>query len=223
MGPVRRASSTLKFHVNGHTVGNPSAELTKKAMAEILRAVSANIERIEPEQVEKLIKILVDVKRRGKKILVIGAGRSGLVGRAFAMRLMHLNFNVHVVGETITPAVERGDVLFAISGSGTTTLVVTAAKIAKRVGAKVIAVTSHPKSPLGKCADHIVVIYGRTKLAKKRDYFSRQILGVHEPLAPLGTIFEMATAIFLDALIVDLMHELGLTEQDMRRRHATIE
>ena len=198
-------------------------ELTKKAMADIIKAVSVNIERINPQQVEKFIGMLIEARRNGRKILVIGAGRSGLVGRAFAMRLMHLSFHVHVVGETITPALEKDDVLVAISGSGTTTLVVTAARIAKKVGAKVVAITSHPRSPLGKCADHVVVVYGRTKLAKKRDYFSRQILGVHEPLAPLGTIFEVATSVFLDALIVELMRKLGLTEKDMRARHATIE
>ncbi len=198
-------------------------ELTKKAMAQIIKSVSANIERISPEQTVKLIDLLVEAKKTGRKILVLGAGRSGLVGKAFAMRLMHLSFNVHVVGETITPAVGKDDILFAISGSGTTTLVVTAARIAKRVGAKVVAVTSHPRSPLGKCADHIMVVHGRTKLAERRDYFSRQILGVHEPLAPLGTVFEIATAIFLDALIVELMHRLGISEQEMKSRHATIE
>lgn len=196
---------------------------TRRAMAEIIREVSANIERINPEQVKRLIDMLVEAKRTGKKILVLGAGRSGLVGRAFAMRLMHLNFNVHVVGETITPALEKDDLLVTISGSGTTTLVVTAARIAKKVGARVVAITSHPRSPLGKCANHVVTVYGRTKLARKRDYFSRQILGVHEPLAPLGTIFEIAAAIFLDALIVELMDRLGLTEKDMKARHATIE
>ncbi len=198
-------------------------EITKRAMAEIIKAVSASIEKIDPNQVRKLIDLLVNVKSRGKKILVLGAGRSGLVGRAFAMRLMHLNFNVHVVGETITPAVEKDDILFAISGSGTTTLVVTAAKIAKKVGAKIVALTSYPNSPLAKCSDHVVVVYGRTKLAERRDYFSRQILGVHEPLAPLGTIFEVAAAIFLDALIVELMSRLGLKEEDLKTRHATIE
>ncbi|HID19273.1 TPA: 6-phospho-3-hexuloisomerase [Candidatus Bathyarchaeota archaeon] len=198
-------------------------ELTRKAMAEIVKAVTANIEQISPEQTRKLVDILVEARKTGKKILVLGAGRSGLVGRAFAMRLMHLNFNVHVVGETITPAVVKDDILFAISGSGTTTLVITAAKIAKKVGAKVIAITSHPRSPLGRCADHVIVVYGRTKLARKRDYFSRQILGVHEPLAPLGTIFEIAAAIFLDALIVELMDRLGIGEEEMKSRHATIE
>ena len=178
---------------------------------------------LDTGQVNKLLKMLLDTKNKNRKVLVVGAGRSFLVGRALAMRLMHLTFHVHVVGETITPAVDKNDILLAISGSGSTTMVVTSAKLAKKVGAKIVAITSYPHSPLGKCADHTVVLLGRTKLARKKDYFSRQILGVHEPLAPLGTLFEATAVIFLDGLIVELMHKLGLTEQDLKKRHATIE
>jgi len=198
-------------------------QILKKALKEMLNQLNITIEKIDPDQVDTLIDYFLEAKRQKRKIMVVGAGRSGLVGRAFAMRLMHLDFNVHVIGETITPAVERDDILFAVSGSGETTAVVTAAKIAKRMGAKVIALTTYPRSPLGRDADHIVVIPGRSKVASKKDYFSRQILGVHEPLAPLGTLFELSATIFLDGLIVELMNRLGQTEEDMKRRHATIE
>ncbi|MBS7643412.1 6-phospho-3-hexuloisomerase [Candidatus Bathyarchaeota archaeon] len=188
---------------------------------EILVEIQNAMRTLDPEKVEKMVDILIKAKNR--KILVLGAGRSGLVGRAFAMRLMHLGFNVYVVGETIAPALEKNDVLFAISGSGTTTLVVASAEIAKKVGAIVVAITSYINSPLGKLADHVVVLKGRTKVARKKDYFSRQILGVHEPLAPLGTLFEASCMIFLDGIIVELMHRLGKTEREMKLRHATIE
>lgn len=36
-----------------------------------------------------------------KNIFVMGAGRSGFVAKAFAMRLMHLGYNVYVVGKTV--------------------------------------------------------------------------------------------------------------------------
>ncbi len=194
-----------------------------RTIDELFQGASASLKRVAREQITKLIELLLNAKRSNRKVMVIGAGRSGLVARSFAMRLMHLTFNVHVVGETITPALERGDLLFAISGSGSTTVIVAAARIAKEVGAKILALTSYPRSPLGRIADHRVVVRGRTKLAEKKDYFSRQILGVHEPLAPLGTIFETASTIFLDALIVELMHRLGKTEEEMKKRHATIE
>jgi len=188
---------------------------------EIIGEIQKAMKTLAPEKVEKMIDFLIKAKER--KILVLGAGRSGLVGRAFAMRLMHLGFNVYVVGETIAPALEKNDVLFAISGSGTTTLIVASAEIAKRVGAKVVAITSYIDSPLGRLADHAVILKGRTKVARKKDYFSRQILGVHEPLAPLGTLFEASCMIFLDGVIVELMHRLGKTESEMKLRHATIE
>jgi 6-phospho-3-hexuloisomerase len=188
---------------------------------EIIGGIQNAMQTLAPEKVEKMIDFLIKAKDR--KILVLGAGRSGLVGRAFAMRLMHLGFKVYVVGETIAPALGKNDVLFAISGSGTTTLVVASAEIAKRVGAKVVAITSYTNSPLGRLADHAVILKGRTKVARKKDYFSRQILGVHEPLAPLGTLFEDSCMIFLDGVIVELMYRLGKTESEMKLRHATIE
>jgi len=170
-----------------------------------------------------MVGLLIEAWSWGKIVLIVGAGRSGLVGRAFAMRLMHLGFRTYVVGETITPAIGTNDVLIAISGSGTTGIVVAAAEAAKRVGAKVIAITSFTESPLAKLSDHVVVVPGRTKTVSETDYFSRQILGIHEPLAPLGTLFEVSAMVLLDSVIVELMHRLGKSEKELRSRHAILE
>lgn len=192
-----------------------------QAYEQIIKGVDTTLSKISHGQVEGMINMMLWAKFR--RILVIGVGRSGLIGRAFAMRLMHLDFDVYVMGETITPAIGKGDLIIAISGSGTTKLAVTAAAIGKEVGAKIIAVTSHPNSDLGKIADHVVQIRGRTKIAKERDYFLRQLTGVHEPLAPLGTIFELSTMVFFDSLIAELIQRLGKSEGELRRKHATIE
>lgn len=197
--------------------------LQRTAADQITSGIRAAMKNIPSDQVENVIKMLTNAKEQNKKIMVIGMGRSGLIGRAFAMRLMHLSFAVHVIGETITPALEADDILFAISGSGSTTFVVDAAEIARKVGAKIIAITSYPESPLGKLADHVIFIAGRIVTEREKDYFSRQILGVHEPLAPLGTLFEASALVFLDSLIVELMVRLGKTESEMRTRHATVE
>ena len=193
------------------------------AMDEILSFLRDLRDKLNSPEVDKMIGMLLEAWGWGKIVLVVGAGRSGLVGRAFAMRLMHLGFRTYVVGETITPAIGPNDVLVAISGSGSTAVVVTAAEAAKRVGAKVIAITSYRDSPLAKIADHVVVVPGRTKTAVEQDYFSRQILGIHEPLAPLGTLFELGTAVFLDSIVAELMYRLGKSEVEMKYRHAIIE
>ena len=193
----------------------------KAAAEEILSGARKAIEELDPDQVEKMIDLIINA--RDKRIFVIGMGRSGFVARAFTLRLMNLGFNVYFVGETVTPSVSKGDILIAISGSGLTRMVLTASEAAKEVGAKVIAVTSHPESPLGKIADHIVVVRGRTKIAKEDDYYVRQLMGEMEPLTPLGTMFENNCMVFLDSLVVELMQRMKVTEEELRARHATIE
>lgn len=79
------------------------------------------------------------------------------------MRLMHLGISSYVVGETISPAIYDDDCIIAISGSGETNTIVSAARIAKNRGSKVLAVTSYPESTLGQLADGHLLVKGRTK------------------------------------------------------------
>lgn len=197
--------------------------LVKRFMQEMAYYVLYAAKIIKDDDVEKGISMLLENLEKGRKILVLGAGRSGLAARAFAMRLMHMGFNVYVFGETITPGMGENDLVISISGSGSTKLIVTASNAAKDVKAKILAITSHSESPLAKIADHSIIIPGRTKLAAEKDYTVRQILGEHEPLAPLGTLFEITLNVFLDSLVAELMQRLGKTEQDLKKRHATIE
>ncbi|MBO3757810.1 MAG: 6-phospho-3-hexuloisomerase [Thermoproteota archaeon] len=190
----------------------------------LLRKINENIENnIQENQLEEFVKMLIETYKKKKMIGVVGAGRSGLVAKSFAMRLMHLGFNVFVIGETITPSLKSGDILLAVSGSGETTFTVSAASVAKKIGAKVISLTSYPNSRLGELSDVKVVIPGRVTKASDDDYFSRQLLGIHEPLAPLGTLFELSVGILLDAVVVELMEALNIKEKDMIEKHATIE
>ncbi len=195
----------------------------KRFMQEMAYYVLYAAKIVKDDDIEKGIDMILDSLNDSKKILVIGAGRSGLAAKAFAMRLMHLGFNVFVFGETITPALGEGDLIISISGSGITKVVVTASTAAKDVKARILAITSHADSPLAKLSDHIIIIPGRTKMAAEEDYTIRQILGEHEPLAPLGTLFEITLNIFLDSVIAELMQRMGKTEQDLKKRHATIE
>ncbi len=194
-------------------------EVLRDAAKTITQHVNKVMEELNTEEVENLIQAILNSER----VFLYGAGRSGLVAKAFAMRLMHLGINVYVVGEIVTPAIGNKDLMITISGSGETTSIVTAGKIAKGAGAKLAVITSYPNSTLGKMADIVVVVKGRTKLEGEKDFFVRQIKGDHYPLAPLGTLFEIATLIFLDSLIVELMVRLGKKEEDLRKRHTQLE
>ena len=119
-----------------------------------IRAILDNIESAQDYLDEEAIEKFEDIIISSKNIFVTGAGRSGLAAKAFAMRLMHLGLSAYVVGETISPAIYEDDCIIAISGSGETNTIVSAAKIAKNRGSKVLALTSYPDSTLGQmCAN----------------------------------------------------------------------
>ena len=185
-----------------------------------ISGINGVIQSVDDDEIEEMIRTLMETGKN--KILILGSGRSGFVGRIFALRLMHLGFNVYVSGETITPALTPDDLVVAISGSGVTRTVVAQAEVAKEIGSKVIAVTSHPESPLAKYADKVVVVKGRTKIDGEVDYDRRQIRGKYDT-APLGTMFELSAMVFLDCVIADLMRRLGVSEFDLKKRHANTE
>ena len=82
-------------------------------MAESIRKTADMLRKIETS-------IFFDRMLNAKRVYVAGAGRSGIIARAFALRLLHLGYDVYVVGETITPALKPGDMLVVFSGSGET-------------------------------------------------------------------------------------------------------
>jgi len=192
----------------------------KEVSSWILAGIGGVIQSIDEVEIGRMIDVIMAVREH--KILLLGTGRSGFVGRAFALRLMHLGFNVYVSGETITPALTADDLVLVISGSGTTTTVVAQAEVAKSVGSRVVAVTSHLDSPLGRVADEVVLVKGRTKIDQITDYEGRQISGVYDN-APLGTMFELSVMVFLDSVIAALMQRLSIHEIDLRARHANAE
>ena len=161
-----------------------------EAYEEIIRGISIAIESLDFNQVEGIIQELLRARRNKRKVLVAGAGRSGLVGRAFGMRLMHLDFDVYVMGETITPSLGEGDLIIVISGSGSTRIPVTVAAMGKRIGGIVVGITSYKDSPLGRISNQLLLVAGRELVAKESEYDARQLLGEHESLTPMGTLFE---------------------------------
>lgn len=189
----------------------------KEVSSWILQGINGIIQEADVKQIDEFVNKLVDSK--GKRILVMGSGRSGFVGRAFALRLMQSGFNVYVSGETITPALSPGDIVLAVSGSGTTKIIVTQAEIAKEIGATIMTITSQPTSHLAELSDTVLLIKGRTKEDATIDYTRRTITGEYD-MAPLGTMFELSALILLDSIIAEIMKKLGKSELDLRKGHS---
>ncbi|WP_296883565.1 6-phospho-3-hexuloisomerase [uncultured Methanobrevibacter sp.] len=195
-------------------------EIMKDSIQAILNNIENAVEYLDEETIEEFENVIISAKN----VFVTGAGRSGLAAKAFAMRLMHLGISAYVVGETISPAIYEKDCIIAISGSGETNTIVSAANIAKSRGAKVLAVTSYPDSTLGQLADGYLFVKGRTKQeVDDENYMKRQIHGNYTSLTPLGTAFELTTLVFLDAVVSELMDKMHQTESDLKNRHAVME
>jgi 6-phospho-3-hexuloisomerase len=151
---------------------------------------------------------LVEVLRGAKRIFVAGMGRSGLMARALAMRLMHLKFDVHVVGDTTTPSLGRGDLLVCCSRYGRRRSLATFMAKAHEVGGKAALITMTKRTPLSRKADHVFLI------PVGEDGRSRQ---------PLGTVFEQSLLLYCDAVVVMAMARLRISERDMARQHTQLE
>jgi len=160
-----------------------------------------------------------------ERIYVMGAGRSGLVAKAFAMRLMHLGFIAYVVGETITPAMRQNDLLVIFSGSGRTKTIADIAETAKEIGGRIALITSNRDSRISRMADVIVIIENQRDQVRDEtaEFEIRQMTGEHKSFAPLGTLFETAAMVFADACISRLMEVSMIDEKELKNRHANIE
>lgn len=177
----------------------------------ILKELRHTLEAIDPTEVTALIEAI----GRAPRIFVAGAGRSGLVMRGFAMRLMHLGYNVHAVGETTTPAIAAGDLLLIGSGSGSTAGPLQSAQTASSIGATIALVTIHRESPIARLADHVLSIQAPTpKLEQATGFRSVQ---------PMGSLFEQSLGLLLDALIMQSMAKTGQDQSTMFGRHANLE
>ena len=143
---------------------------------QIIEENSNLAQRLELEQIIPLIYQI----QQASHIFVTAVGRSGFAMRSAAMRLMHLGFSVYFVGDTTTPAIKKGDLLIAASGSGTTETIIRAADQSINAGAKLVGITTNATSKLAQLSTHTIII----PAAEKQDH-SKKISNQYA-----GSLFE---------------------------------
>jgi 6-phospho-3-hexuloisomerase len=159
------------------------------------------------------VNILVNYIQQADHIFIIAAGRSGFSMRSAAMRLMHLGLKVYFVGDTTTPAIRKGDLLIAASGSGTTGSIVKAAEKAIDAGADIVALSIQEHSSLAKLASHLVHI----PAADKQDHESSRSRQY------AGSLFEQFLLLLTDAVFQSLWKSAGTPAEELWKRHANLE
>lgn len=172
-------------------------------LTDILDRCRSAVMSVEPSAKDALIDAILS----SRKVFVYGSGRSGLVGQLFAVRLVQLGLDVHFVGEMTTPIIGKDDLTLLISNTGKTSSVVQTAVIARRIGSRIISVTGTERCALCDVTDVPIIL--RTD---HDDETART--------APLGTLFEDSALLLFDCIVCDIMEREGISEEDMRNRHA---
>ena len=103
----------------------------------------------------------VDLLSHAKRIEFLGAGGSGAVALDGFHKFIRLGIPVNALSDEhnaaqVCAVLSRGDVVVAISHSGSTRSVLEAAQLAKEAGASVIAITRFGRSPLDRIADVVL-------------------------------------------------------------------
>ncbi|MBD3191418.1 MAG: SIS domain-containing protein [Candidatus Heimdallarchaeota archaeon] len=171
--------------------------------------------RESQDQIVEFLKIFVELSPTSpKKVFWIGAGLSGIIASMHAMRFQHLGFNIHLQDDWRFR--QKNDILVAISGSGSTPFTNQFVKEAKAQGFLSIGFTSKPDSDFGQNIELLIQVPGRHD---PESWFNRPF----DTKPFLETKFEFAVAIVIESLIAQLAIHKGITEKEMRGRHANIE
>ncbi|HRG70258.1 MAG TPA: KpsF/GutQ family sugar-phosphate isomerase, partial [Thauera aminoaromatica] len=158
------------------------------------------------EEFERAVEIIL---ARHGRVIVTGVGKSGHIGRKLAATLastgtpayfVHAAEAAHGDLGMITPE----DVVIALSNSGSSEELLTIVPLVKRQGARLIAMTGKPDSPLAREAD------------------AHLDAGVAEEACPLNLAPTASTTAALalgDALAVALLDARGFAAEDFARSH----
>jgi 6-phospho-3-hexuloisomerase len=179
----------------------------------IVKELARALKQIDPEKAEALSDAIISAD----KVFVAGTGRSQLMVQGLAMRLMHLGFSAFVVGETVTPAIEPGDLLIIGSGSGETSTMALMASKAKNVGASLALITIYPDSTIARLADIVVRIPADTTKRKEGS-------GA-KSIQPGANMFEQSMLLFCDATVIRIIEKRKIKDTNLilMKKHANLE
>lgn len=154
----------------------------------------------------KAISVLLDCKG---KVVIIGLGKSGHVGKKIAASMASTGtpaFFVHG-DETLhgdLGMIEKKDIVIALSNSGETREIINDFPTLKKIGCKVISITSNSNSTMALNSD-IHICIGKLKEAD------------HLNLAP--TTSSTATLVMGDAIALTLSYLKGFRSEDFALYH----
>ena len=155
-----RSSLALEFmpvRPRGRDEGNAFSALKNDFLDTTVRSVSDTISLFD----EKTYRLAAEKLLKAKRIVVFGAGSSGIVAEDFHRKLLRMGLASYhsadaETGKLASALLDASGVFVGISFSGENRTVVEMAREAAAAGAFVLAVTNFPGSSLGTCADSVL-------------------------------------------------------------------
>jgi arabinose-5-phosphate isomerase len=171
------------------------------ALKAVRAALDANFDRA--------VELVVAAMGQGRKLVVVGIGKSGNIGRKIAATLSSTGTPAVVLDSVDAlhgdlGIVNEGDVVLALSYSGESEELIHLLPALKRFGVHLIALTGAAKSTLGTHADVVL----NCRVPKEACPFN---------LAPTSST--TATLVLGDALAMAVMDARGFKVKDFAQRH----
>jgi arabinose-5-phosphate isomerase len=155
------------------------------------------------------VDLVVDALQRRNKIVVVGVGKSGNIGRKIAATLTSTGSTAVILNSVDAlhgdlGVVADGDVVLALSYSGESEEILALMPHLKRFAVKIIAITGSPKSSIARYSEVVISV----RVPKEACPFN---------LAP--TASTTATLVMGDALAMAILQARGFKEKDFARHH----
>jgi arabinose-5-phosphate isomerase len=180
-----------------------------RAGREVLKLEAAAVSALGEKIDESFVRAVNLLYRTKSRVIVLGMGKSGLVGRKIAATLASCGTPAMFVhpaeaGHGDLGMILEGDVAIAVSYSGETREIVDLLGYIKRLGVKLILITGTPHSRIARYSD--IVLEARIK--KEAD-----------PGGLVPTASSTAALALGDALALTVMKRKGFTERDFASVH----
>ena len=131
---------------------------TRSIIDKIFNSTIATLEMTKKALDSSEVSSAINAISNASKVVIVGSGNSAAIARDAFHKFLRLGLNVHVYCDGHmqmlgVSAMSEGDVLIAISHSGSSRNIVDCAEVARSKNAHVICITASGSSPLAKRAD----------------------------------------------------------------------
>lgn len=176
----------------------------------IVAELAQTLSRVDADEVDRVVEAILEADT----VFVLGVGREGLAARGFAMRLAHLGLRVHWGWDDTAPAVSAADVFVMVNGSGNIGHLDYVFDQVQAAGAMTVVLSAISAARTPQRADVAFIVPAAVYRGEADLVASIQ---------PMGSLFEQATQLVCDILVLQLADRLDLSFADLVARHRNFE